>query len=96
MDPNDRKGSRCFISDFQSRNVDSTWLRSWYAWTVDGTWFAYDRPRYRFANSRYLVKIQVVSRYPDRESMENDEETQKLVQELERTLKSHVFSQKNN
>ncbi len=91
VDPDRPQGSHCYRTKFQSRNVDSGWLVSWYAWTIDGKWAASANPRFEFARSRYLLKIQVVARYPDRETMEQDTDTPEFLQDLEETLQNHVM-----
>ncbi len=59
-------------STFQSRDANSTWLRSWHAWTVDGPWQAPPEPRFWFADSRYLFKVQIVGRFADRQQLDDD------------------------
>ncbi len=85
------KNSQCFVAQFQNRNISSEYLRSWYAWTVDGTWHAPERPRFNFAKSRYLFKMQIVAGYPSRQAMDQDDAGPKFVAEIEKTLQKTVF-----
>lgn len=83
--------SKLFLSQFESRDANKTFLSSWYGWTIDGDWKAIPGPRYFFAKSRYLFKIQVVSRYASKAAMENDPDMKEFIAELERTIHSQIF-----
>lgn len=58
-----QQGSESFVSRFKSAEVNHLRLLSIYAWTVDGKWLARSEPRYYFARSRYLYKVQIASLY---------------------------------
>jgi hypothetical protein len=83
--------SEAWVSRFESRGVDKHMLKSWYAWTVDGEWHAADNPRFDFAESRFLFKIQIAMIYSDRDSMELDEVGDKFVNEVRDYLKETLF-----
>lgn len=90
VSPESRLGSKCFQTQFQSRDVNTTYLDTWYAWTVDGTWQAPEQPRYHFANNRYLFKIQIVTRYATRDELDNEAMTD-FVKTIDETLRRQVF-----
>jgi hypothetical protein len=83
--------SKCFETRFQSSDASGRYLKSWYAWTVDGNWAATENTRYHFAGNRYLFKIQIATAYADRESMENDKAMGKFIAEIEQALRLKVF-----
>lgn len=49
--------------DFRRRDVDSSLVHVYYAWSVGGPWMAPDKPRYQLAGWPYLYKIQLIG-YP--------------------------------
>lgn len=91
VDPANLSPSKCYETRFQSRDASGTYLKSWYAWTIDGNWQAPDNPRYFFSGSRFLFKIQVVVHYPDVESMEDDKIMDQFLAEIEKSLRIKVF-----
>ena len=91
VDPANSSPSKCFETRFQSRDASGSYLSSCYAWTIDGNWQAPENPRYFFSGSRFLCKIQVVVRYPDLESMEDDKILDQFLAEIEKTLRNKVF-----
>ncbi len=91
VDSDRRPDSKCFETRFQSRRADGSLLTSWYAWTVDGTWQATDRPRFSFAGSRYLFKIQIAINYTESQQAELDKVLQTFVADIEKTLQNTVF-----
>lgn len=83
--------SKCFETRFQSRDAGGSYMTSWYAWTIDGDWHASENARFHFARSRHLFKIQIATRYADRETMENDKVMHEFVAEIEQNLRLKVF-----
>jgi hypothetical protein len=83
--------SQYFATEFESRDANKNFLKSCYAWTVDGSWKAPEQPRFFFAESRFLLKIQVTAKYPDRPAMDNDPSLEQFLAELQRTLRSQIF-----
>ncbi len=47
--------------DFQLQNVEGEMVRVYYAWSTGGAWSAPDDPRFAFAGSAFLYKIQLVA-----------------------------------
>lgn len=91
VDPSNTSRSKCFETRFQSRDASGSFLTSWYAWTVDGVWHAPEQARYFFSDKRYLFKIQIATRYADREEMENDKVMGEFLAEIEKALRFKVF-----
>ena len=87
----DEGPSKFFLVRFQSRDVTNVHLKSWYAWTTDGTWKCPSRPRFDFASSRYLFKIQIVANFSSRLEMEKDEIFNEFVAEIEKMLRNEIF-----
>ena len=83
--------STFFDSVFESKKVDRQYLRTWYAWTVDGNWKASERPRFEMADKNYLFKVQVASRYPNQEELENDEVFEQFMSDLVKQIDRHLF-----
>jgi len=95
LDPNananSKSTSKCYLTKFVSLDVNSNGLKSIYAWTVDGTWHAMEKPRFYFAGSRYLFKIQMTAKFLDRDAMDADTVLDEFGLDVERLLRSLVF-----
>ncbi len=83
--------SECWSLSFESRTVDRHLTKTWYAWTVDGRWHASENPRFAFAESRFLVKLQIAIFYPDQETMDADDSGPEFVKSLAQYLTTHLF-----
>ncbi len=83
--------SEAWVSRFESRGLDKHVMKSWYAWTVDGNWHAADKPRFHFAESRFLYKIQIAMFFSDLNSMELDKVGEKFVKEVRDSLQKNLF-----
>lgn len=83
--------SECWLSRFESRNVQKQAVKTWYAWMVDKTWEASENPRFSFSDSPYLIKLQVAIFYPDLESMEQDKHGEEFIKDLRQSLNSTLF-----
>jgi hypothetical protein len=55
---------------FQANNLEADMLRVCYAWTPGDRWSAPDEPRFTFASSPFLYKIQVHSLLPPQADLE--------------------------
>ncbi len=84
--------SHCWESTFQSRNLDETIVKSWYAWSTDGNWQADENPRYTFAKSPYLLKIQIEAIFPGQPSPEQSQEGEKFVKDVQSHIRDHVLN----
>lgn len=84
--------SECWLTQFQSNHVNQHCMKAWYAWTTDGQWHASENPRYDFADSRYLVKLQISVFYPDSESMKNDKTGDEFVKIIAERLTKDLFA----
>ena len=85
--------SRFFRTEFISRDINQNGLKSVYGWrTKDGPWIAAKQPRWHFAESRYLFKLQATSIFPNTEQMQDSRLLENFVAELERELESSVFN----
>jgi len=62
-----------WAATFQSTDVVGSLLRTYWAWTTDGTWQAAKGARYRFAGEPYLYKVQVSASYPPGADFEHDD-----------------------
>jgi hypothetical protein len=82
--------------DFESKGIEANSLRSWYGWTVDGTWHASENPRYEFSVDRHLFKVQVAVTYPTNEAMLADTTGIEFVKALENTIHSTLFTRSSN
>ena len=83
--------SKFWQRDFESRDLDGSSVRTWYAWSDGGPWVASDDPRYEFAGNRLLFKIQVALSFPDGATMESDTVGPDFLLQLDAVLREHVF-----
>ncbi len=92
IDSNGNSTSDCWECAFQSRNFNDVYLKSWYAWTTDGNWQAAENPRYSFAQSSYLLKIQVEAIYPDQQSLEQSQDAENFLRDVQSYIKDNVLN----
>jgi hypothetical protein len=57
-------GDEFWALDFKLNDLQGDTLRTYYAWSIGEHWLAPDDPRFQYAGSPYLYKIQLSSRLP--------------------------------
>lgn len=67
---------------FRSNNAVGERLRVYYGWLADDVWTAADSPRFSFAGSPMLFKLQIAAPVPPGKSGEGDDPCQAFLQEL--------------
>ena len=90
-DQQDSTDSNFFRTEFKSRDINESGLKSIYGWTIDGQWSAAEQPRFEFSRSRYLFKIQATSRFESVDAMKDSRALEKLVSDVETILNKVVF-----
>ena len=83
--------SNFFRTEFKSRDINESGLKSIYAWTIDGQWSAAERPRFEFSRSRYLFKLQATSRFESVDAMKDSRALEIFVSDVENLLNQVVF-----
>ena len=84
--------SQLWQLDFKNKGLAGGVLRSWYAWTIDGTWRASADPKVQFIDSRHLFKLQVAIPYASSEAMTADKSGLELIRGIHQYLRQSVFA----
>lgn len=71
--------------DFSTRNVLASKLRVYYAWSDGGSWKASESPRFEFAASPLLYKIQLATQLPSRQSKDEEDAGLDFLQQLNKS-----------
>jgi hypothetical protein len=77
---------------FDSTGLEKTILRTYYAWTFDGTWSAAENPRMFYAGQPYLLKIQLAAMLPTNADLTKDDPCERFLADFVPALRHHVFS----
>ncbi|MFH1923094.1 MAG: exosortase-associated EpsI family protein [Planctomycetota bacterium] len=81
---------------FQGKNLDAGMLRVYYAWTPGRHWTAPDDPRFKFADTRYLYKIQLASSVAPGADLETNDPCRNFLKDFLPAAQRHVAGANDN
>jgi hypothetical protein len=74
--------SEFWMLNFRSRDLEPKTLRVYYGWTTDGRWTAPTSPRFTFATSPHLYKIQLAAYLPPGQAAKSDDPCRKFLHDF--------------
>lgn len=92
----DLEGEEFWALTFQSRSLDATLLRVYYAWSTGGRWSATNEPRVRFAGQPYLYKIQLASVLPPAFDLDERDPCRSFLRDFLPLARSHLVEPPDN